>query len=152
MENQWVCFKIYKFIKKNIKSIYLWEGKRSILCNLQTNNSQKIQSFQTTFSENPYFFLIQFGMCFNQLIYIFIPNYMADRITSKSQLLLDAVYDPTIFYRSREFKKISLILMEFLKYPLEFSLCGIFALNLEEFVEICNASYSLYSIVKNLNV
>lgn len=101
---------------------------------------------QAKFTENPWYFLIEILFLSTTLLCIFIVNFIADRITSKSEKLMHEIYNPRIFDQSREFRKIILVWMEMLKNPLTFEIIGIFRLNLEEFVVICDACYSLYNV------
>lgn len=104
--------------------------------------------FQMSIEQEPAFFIRQFWLALTELVLIFIPNYFAERVLSKSNQLLRMAYDCYWYQQSPEFKKIFVVFMENLKNPIKFWIVGIFELNLGKFLETCNAIYSLYTILK----
>lgn len=85
-----------------------------------------------------------------QFAYLFIPNYFAERILAKGDLLMDVIYDSRVMEQTKEVKKIIIVMMEELKIPIKFEIVGIFRLSFPEFVAICNTTYSLYTVLKQM--
>jgi hypothetical protein len=55
------------------------------------------------------------------------------------------------FREDRSHQKNALIFMEMAKKPVKVSAAGLFEVNLEVFVRICNAAYSLFAVLKKIN-
>jgi hypothetical protein len=83
---------------------------------------------------------------------MFFPNYFGQQIQSSSNELLDAAYESAWYEENCSYKKHLFILMENLKRSVKFSLAGYNVnFNFKEFVEVCNAIYSLHAILKQLH-
>jgi hypothetical protein len=86
-----------------------------------------------------------------QLLIIWVANYFGHRLTSKNAELLSAAYESTWCDQNREFRKNILIMMEYSKRNMQFRVVGFeIELSLKQFIEVCNATYSFYTVLLQL--
>jgi hypothetical protein len=116
-----------------------------------SNRSSSKLIFQMKFVENPAFFIRQAWVAGTEIFLLLIPNFFSDRILTKSELILQSSYSSIWYEQNKMFKKSLLVFMEQLKNPIKFGITEIFDLNLEKFLETCNAIYSLYNVLCQLN-
>lgn len=80
---------------------------------------------------------------------IFLPCYFGNQLLSTSEKLSSSLFHSNWTKQSKEFKQAMKIFMENTKKPMKVSGLGIFEVNLENFLKVVNAAYSLYAVLEN---
>lgn len=106
--------------------------------------------FQLHFQQTPIYFIRLIFIMANKFLVIFIPCYLGNRILTRSSELQDAAFQLRWYQQDKKYKKSLMIFKEYLKIPLQFGIGSNFHLNLNQFLEILNATYSFYTILKQL--
>jgi hypothetical protein len=66
-----------------------------------------------------------------------------------SEKLSTAMFHSNWYSGDREFKNLAITFMEFTKQPIKFKALGVFEINIENFVAICNSAYSLFAVFQD---
>lgn len=83
-------------------------------------------------------------------IQILLPSYYGNQITLESEDLSNSLFNLLQNSQTTKFKSSMIIFMENLKKSIKVQSAVIFTIDLENFLKIINAGYSLFAILKNL--
>ena len=86
------------------------------------------------------------------LISILGPCYFGTELTIASSKLSTALYKSAWLEGDRTLRNNMKIFMENAKDEIKFSAFGLFNVNLETFITIVNAAYSLFAVLKSVNI
>lgn len=81
-----------------------------------------------------------------------LPCYISSELTVASEKLSMSLFHTEWTKESREFKKSMKIFMENAKKPMKIFVLKIFELNLENFVKIINSAYSLFAVLRKIDI
>lgn len=82
---------------------------------------------------------------------ILFPCLFGSEIIVASEKLSSSLMHSQWLDQSESFKANVKILMEYMKKPIKLSAVGVFDVNLENFMKICNSAYSLFAVFKKIN-
>jgi len=82
---------------------------------------------------------------------IFLPCYFGQQIIDASGRLSMSLFHSLWINRPRKFKIVMKTFMENAKKPLQVQSFGLVRVNLDNFKNICNATYSLFAVFKKLD-
>jgi hypothetical protein len=82
---------------------------------------------------------------------LFLRSYYGNRISSESEKLSMNFFASEWYNEDKSFRNSAKIFMEASKKPTEISVYGIFKVDLQTFVRICNGTYSLFTVFKRVN-
>lgn len=86
------------------------------------------------------------------VLQIFIPSYFGNEISFISNELSMRLFHCNWLTTDGKFRAALKIFMENTKPPMEVSVAGgVFQVNLQTFLRVCNSAYSVYALLKNIN-
>jgi hypothetical protein len=83
---------------------------------------------------------------------IFLPCYFAEILKVSSYELSNGLFHSNLSANDKSFRSSAVIFMENLKRPIKMQAIGIFAIDIENFINICRFSYSIYAVLESFNV
>lgn len=86
------------------------------------------------------------------IVQILLPCYFGNEMIIASEKLSTSLFHSDWMNESREFRMAMKIFMENAKIPIKLSAVGIFQLSLDNFLKIINSAYSLYAVLKNVDI
>jgi hypothetical protein len=84
----------------------------------------------------------------HMLLIIFVSCYYGTRVTEASQRISDSIMASDWIYEDKEYRQLIRIALEFSKRPIQFTAGGMFTVNLEGYLMICNSAYSMFCLYK----
>lgn len=86
------------------------------------------------------------------VLQIYLPCYFGNEMTTASEKLSTSLYDSNWVHGSKRFRTTLLVFFENTKRPLKLSAFGVFELTLDTFLRIINSAYSLFAVLKNVEL
>jgi hypothetical protein len=106
---------------------------------------------QVSISQNPGEFVKLSSFLFPIIFGVFLPFYYGNRIEFESEKLSVSFFNSDWYTEDKKYKESGKIFLEVLKRPIGLSIFGIFKVDLRTFGRICNATYSLFAVFKQIN-
>lgn len=93
-----------------------------------------------------------FAFLLHMLSVSFVSCYYGSIITECSNKISDSIIASDWMYESKDYRQLVKIAMECSKKPIKLTAAGVFYVNLESYLSICNSAYSLFCLCRNFVV